>query len=442
MFDIANPKKKKEEFIVKFNEKKEVFEAAFNNQSDFSVVPALVLLFQKLSELNIPLGIMGITTLGRFITVSKRIWKKLRYAKLEAKTIDVPLAVSCYVESVILKFVALLPAITNYFYSSMESMKSNMSELGIDNLQDFITDSFNTYLKALSRLKIYSQITENQMLELLESTIAQYIRNVPIIRGLMEKDNKLIYNMFYSTTSKLSIVSNLHSVWKMCCDHYGEGLRKYDDTIYFDFANPHRNIIKHDDAFCSFINEALFIITTRKIKVQEDDNVYEEYVEAPRILNPKVENIKSYLIMIVQTEIVDRISRNPSTMTAAVSDNVGNNTYKLEAIDEDEDKYTNKIPTKTANQYNEAMLNLAEVSPIQKEIVENIMDTGEKRPRMIAESLGVKESIITTEKSRALKKLREAYFSKEGDSLNRYYGVSNYRLLSIWKAQNRTVKKT
>ena len=423
MFDIANPQKKKEEFIVKFNEKKEVFEAAFNNQSDFSVVPALVLLFQKLSELNIPFGIMGITTLGRFITVSKRIWK-LRYAKLEPKTIDVPLAVSCYVESVILNFVALLPAITNYFYSSMESMKNNMSELGIDNLKDFITDSFNTYLKALSRLKIYSQITENQMLELLESTIAQYIRNVPIIRGLMEKDNELIYNMFYSTTSRLSIVSNLHSVWKSCCDHYGEGLRKYDDTIYFDFSNPHRNTIKHDDAFCSFINESLFIITTRKVKVQRDDNVYDEY-DAPRILSPKVENIKSYLIMIVQTEIVDRISRNPSTMTAAVSDNVGNNTYKLEAIDEDEDKYTNKIPTKTANQYNEAMFKLAKVSPFQKQIVLHIMDTGEKRPRMIAESLGLKEmkSIITTEKSRALTKLRDAYYSKEGDSLNRYYGV-------------------
>lgn len=426
MFDNSQTLAPDQEKVAKFNEKKEEFQASFNMHSEFSVVPALVLLFQKLSDLNIPLSIMGMTTIGRFITVSKRICKP-RYMKLEPYTTDIPSAVSCFVEGVILGFVSLLSAVTRYFSSCMESMKKDMSVLGIDNLHSFVTDAFNIYLKGLSRQKTYSQITENCMLEMLKSTIAQYISNVPIIRGLMAKDNDLIYNMFYSSTSELSIVSKLHSVWKMCCDHYGEGMRKYDDTIYFDFSNPRKNVVTHDDAFYSFINESLFIITMRKVKVHEDGDGYEEYVDVPRILSPKVENIKSYLIMIVQTEIVDRVSRNTSTMTAAFSDSVGDNTYKLERIDEDEDenKCINKLPAKTANQYNEALFRLAKVSPIQREIVEHIMDTGEKRPRMIAESLGVNEmkGIITTEKSRALKKLRDAYYSKEGKVLNNYYGV-------------------
>ena len=414
------------DYISQFNEKKKVFEASFIAQSDFSVVSTLVLLFQKLSDLNIPLSIMGITTLGRFITVSKRICK-FHYMKLEPNTTDIPSAVSCFVEGVILGFVSLLSAITSYFSSCMESMKKDMSVLGIDTLQSFVTDAFNIYLKTLARQKTYIQITEDHMLEMLKSSIAMYISNVPIVKGLMEKDNDIIYNMFYSESSKLSIVSDLKSIWKTCCDRYGEGMKKIDDTIYFDFSNPHKNIFSQADAFKSFINESLFIITTRKVKVQEDENVYDEYEDAPRILSPKVENIKSYLMKIVKLEIADRVSRNPTTMTAALSDSVGDNTYKLERIDEDEDenKYINKLPTKTANQYNEALFKLANVSKIQKQIVKHIVDTGEDKPRMIAESLGVNEmrGIITTEKSRAFKKLRDAYYSKEGELLNRYYGV-------------------
>lgn len=396
----------------------------FDRNNDKNVLGALLFLFGKLSLLSVPLYTMGITSFEKFVSFAKRMCK-FHFATTSPDAIDISGAVTSLIERVLLVFTQqLMPEIKDIYNTLVKKWGREMKELSLLVWDDFVAESFNIYLKMVERQREFTPISKGVFESEVVRKVETYIHNLPVINGVMMRDTKIINDLFFSEDSEISIVSTLITSWKRLCFKYPEGMKTMD--MYYDYRLLNNPFAVKEAFYTYFVGEAIHIIMNRQKKIT--DNGYEQYIVISRILSPKIDNIKTYFSTIIENDIVDRLSRINSTRTAAASYTVGDNEYKLENKEDNEKNtviVTVNIPSEEVESYKNQLFRLARLSMAQKEIVNYMIETGQRKPQQIARGLGLDQEVsrITTEKSRALKKIQEAYYSKLGTKLNEYYGI-------------------